>query len=111
MEGNGVVRRLCLADGARLRAPRPHVARDPRGAVDRLPTARAPRRPREDGRAVRPHLAGSRSGGGRAGLGGGRVLDRAVVAGRFGRWGWGSGGFWSAGLGGGKRSPRGECTP
>ena len=34
------------------------------------------------GPALRPHLAGARGGGARPGLGGGRVLDRAVVADR-----------------------------
>ena len=45
LERDGVVRRLRAADGARLRAPRPHVAGDPRRALDRLPPAGAARGP------------------------------------------------------------------
>src|SRR5256712_287842 len=43
MERNGVVRRFRPADGACLGAPRPHVAGDPRGPLDRFPPARAAR--------------------------------------------------------------------
>src|SRR5438094_700359 len=82
MERNGVVRRFRPADGARLGAPRPHVAGDPRGPLDRFPPARAARDARAAGPDVRLHLAGSRGGGTRTGVGGGRVLDRALVADR-----------------------------
>ena len=48
LERDGVVRGLRAADGARLGAPRPHVAGDARRALDRLPSARAARRAREE---------------------------------------------------------------
>ena len=82
LERDGVVRGLRAADGARLGAPRPHVAGDARRAVDRLPPARVARRARANGQALRSHLAGARGGRHRAGLGGGRVLDRALLADR-----------------------------
>src|SRR5437899_134214 len=82
MERNGVVRRFRPADGACLGAPRPHVAGDPRGPLDRFPPARAARDARAAGPDVRLHLASSRGGGARTGVGGGRVLDRALVADR-----------------------------
>src|SRR5437763_8349882 len=85
LERDGVVCRLRAADGPRLRAPRPHVAGDARRALDRLPPARAARRPREAGPDLRPHVAGARGCGARPGVGGGRVLDRALVAHRSGR--------------------------
>ena len=85
VERDRVVRRLRAADGPRLRAPRPHEPGDPRRALDRLPPAGAAGGAREAGPALRPHLAGARGGGARAGVGGGRVLDRAVVAHRSGR--------------------------
>ena len=43
LERDGLVRRLRPADGPRLRAPRPHVAGNARGALDRLPPAGAAR--------------------------------------------------------------------
>src|SRR2546427_13310914 len=92
MERNGVVRRFRPADGARLGAPRPHVAGDPRGPLDRFPPARAARDARAAGPDVRLHLASSRGGGARTGVGGGRVLDRGLVAEwtrRGARWGGG----------------------
>ena len=85
LERDGVVRRLRAADGPRLRAPRPHVAGDPRGALDRLSPAGAAGRPGENGQALRPHVAGARGRRPRASVGGGRVLDRALLANRSGR--------------------------
>ena len=82
LERDGVVRRLRAADGARLRAPRPHEPGDARRALDRLPPARAAGGARAPGQELRLDLAGPRGGRARAGVGGGRVLDRAVVADR-----------------------------
>ena len=80
VERDGLVRRLRPAHGGGLGAPRPHEPGDPRRALDRLPPARAPGRAREGGADVRLDLAGARGGRARPGVGGGRVLDRAVLA-------------------------------
>src|SRR6185295_564081 len=85
VERHRVVRGLRPADGTRLRAPRPHEPGDARRALDRLPAAGAAGGAREAGQDVRSHLAGPRGGRPRAGVGGGRVLDRALVAHRSGR--------------------------
>ena len=66
LERDRVVRRLRAADGARLRAPRPHEPGDPRRALDRLPPAGAARGAREAGQDLRSHLAGPRGGRARA---------------------------------------------
>src|SRR2546427_11855673 len=94
MERNGVVRRFRPADGARLGAARPHVAGDPRGPLDRFPPARAARDARAAGPDVLLHLASSRGGGDRTGVGGGRVLDLAIGEGRTRREARGGGGLW-----------------
>src|SRR5216684_3761357 len=80
LERDRVVRGLRAADGPRLRASRPHEPGDPRRALDRLPPAGAASGAGEAGQDLRSHLAGPRGGRARAGVGGGRVLDRAVVA-------------------------------
>ena len=80
LERDGLVRRLRPADGPRLRAPRPHVAGNARRALDRLPPAGAARGAAAAGPRVRVDVAGARGGGHRPGVGGGRALDRAVVA-------------------------------
>ena len=82
LERDRVVRRLRPADGPRLRAARPHEPGDPRGALDRLPAAGAAGRPRARGQAVRHDVGGARRGRAGRGVGGGRVLDRAVLADR-----------------------------
>ena len=58
-----MVRRLRAPDGPRRRAPRPHEPGDPRGAVDRLPPARAAGGARGPGEALRHDLGGARGGG------------------------------------------------
>ena len=81
LERDRVVRRLRAADGPRLRAPRPHVQEThaARWIGFRQPVlrggARAARARRFD-----LDVAGARGGRARPGVGGGRVLDRAVVA-------------------------------
>ena len=67
-----------LPMGHRLRAPRPPLLRDARRAVARLPPARAARGARAARRARRRH---ARREPGR-GVGGERVLDRALLADR-----------------------------
>src|SRR5207247_10432003 len=84
VERDGVVRRLRAADGPRLRASRSHVAGDSRGTLDRLPSAGAPGGAREARPDVRPHVAGARGGRAWSNLGGGRVMDRALMAHRSG---------------------------
>src|SRR5207247_2313247 len=66
------------------RASRSHVAGDSRGTLDRLPSAGAPGGAREARPDVRPHVAGARGGRAWSNLGGGRVLDRALLAHRSG---------------------------
>ena len=55
-------------------------AGDARRALDRLPPAGAARGARAPGQDASTDVAGPRGGRARAGVGGGRVLDRAVVA-------------------------------
>ena len=69
-----------LPMGHGRRAPRPHVAGNARRALDRLPPAGAARGAAAAGPRVRVDVAGARGGGHRRGVGGGRALDRAVVA-------------------------------
>ena len=80
LERDGVVRRLRAADGPRLRASRPDVAGDARGALDRLPPAGAAPGAGAPGQDLRLHVAGARGRRHRPGVGRGRVLDRALVA-------------------------------
>src|SRR5262245_33944756 len=82
LERDGVVRRLRLADGPGLRAPRFDVPGDPRRSLDRLSPARASRGARAAGAELSVHLAGPRGSGPRPGVGRGRILDRAVLADR-----------------------------
>ena len=82
LERDGLVRGLRAADGSCLRAPRSHVPGDTRRALDRLPPAGAARGAAAPGQRVRVDVASPRGGGDRAGVGGGRALDRAVVADR-----------------------------
>ena len=79
--GDGRVRRLRAPDGPRDRAARHPLLRDARRQVARLPAAGAPGRHGEAGDPVHRH---PRRQPGR-GLGGERVLVRAVVADRPGR--------------------------
>ncbi len=81
LERDGLVRRLRPADGPRRRAPRPPQLRDPRRQLDRLPPAGHPRR-RRAGRPDGQRYPRDEPG---RGLGGERVLDRAVLADRPGR--------------------------
>ena len=74
--GDRVVGGLRAADGARARAPRHPLLRDPRGPLARLPPAGAARGDGAAGPAGRVHLRGQPG----RGLGGGRVLDRGLLA-------------------------------
>src|SRR5437667_255643 len=80
VERDGVVRRLRAANGPRVRASRPDVAGDARRALDRLPPAGAAGGDGARGADVRVDVAGPRGGRHRPGVGGRRVLDRALVA-------------------------------
>ena len=69
LERDRVVRRLRAADGARLRAPRPHEPGDARRALDRLPPAGAARGARAAGQdaSTSPGRPTRRRGSGRCG--------------------------------------------
>ena len=79
LERDGLLRRLRPADGPRLGAPRRPLLRAVRRPVDRLPPAGAARRARA---SWARRSTDTRAGQPRRGLGGERVLDRAVLADR-----------------------------